>query len=247
MESDDLLEMIVSGLILDARTGSPIVILKEASVLKESVLKKGENDTFASKNSIQQTAILPIWIGMAEATSIASVLKKLNLGRPLTHDLMHNMLFQIGASLKKILINDLKSGTFYAELVVAIGERLEIFDARPSDALALAIRCGCPIFVSKEVLKEAQAVFNINDQISEAMSKSLNHPNQTGNENIKETGHESNVKKINEISSSDQNLIDKQVVQETEESSISDFTSIERDQWDKLLKDMNPDDFKYKI
>jgi len=98
---------------------------------------------------------LPIWIGPAEADAIAVKLQNVELPRPLTHDLLHDVVNTLGASLNYVVVNDLQNDTFYAKLCVNFdGEELEI-DSRPSDALALAVRTGSPIYAEEAVLEKA--------------------------------------------------------------------------------------------
>jgi bifunctional DNase/RNase len=139
MSNETAVEMFVGGLLLDRNTQAPVVILKD------------------EKGSIT----LPIWIGLAEATSIASSLNQLPVSRPLTHDLMHDVLAQIGVVVQRIIITELKESTYYAELVVALGDKIHIFDTRPSDAIALALRFSAPIFVTAQVLEQAKVVFQL--------------------------------------------------------------------------------------
>jgi len=98
---------------------------------------------------------LPIWIGPAEADAIAVKLQGVNVPRPLTHDLLSSVIDSLGATIDSIIVNDLKSDTFYAKILLNIdGERIEI-DSRPSDALALAVRADVPIYADEAVLDKA--------------------------------------------------------------------------------------------
>ncbi len=98
---------------------------------------------------------LPIWIGAAEADAIAVKLQGVTLPRPLTHDLLRLVIDSLGATVDSIIVNDLKSDTFYAKIILNVdGGQVEI-DSRPSDALALAVRAGVPIFVDEAVLDKA--------------------------------------------------------------------------------------------
>lgn len=137
MTSEKAIEMFVGGLMLDPNTQAPVVVLKDES---------GE-------------VVLPIWIGVAEATSIASAIKQIAMARPLTHDLMMNVLSEMGARIERIVITELKDSTYYAELVVAIGDKAHIFDSRPSDAIAMALRASAPIYVTQQVLDQAKVTF----------------------------------------------------------------------------------------
>ncbi|MDO8568860.1 MAG: bifunctional nuclease family protein [Dehalococcoidales bacterium] len=98
---------------------------------------------------------LPIWIGPAEADAIAVKLQGANVPRPLTHDLLQSVIDSLGASVRFIVINDLKSDTFYAKIILNVdGKQVEI-DSRPSDAMALAVRTGVPIYADEAVLDKA--------------------------------------------------------------------------------------------
>lgn len=139
---DDALEMFVSGLVLDPATQAPIVVLKDDG---------GD-------------IVLPIWIGVAEATSIASAIKQVAMARPLTHDLMFSALSEFGASIDRVIITELKESTYFADLFVSIGDRVVSLDSRPSDAIALALRASAPIFVTKQVLVAAKVYSAENDE-----------------------------------------------------------------------------------
>jgi len=103
---------------------------------------------------------LPIWIGAAEADAIAVKLQGVTLPRPLTHDLLRLVIDSLGATVDSIIVNDLKSDTFYAKIILNVdGGQVEI-DSRPSDALALAVRAGVPIFVDEAVLDKAGIVLD---------------------------------------------------------------------------------------
>ncbi|MFH0843950.1 MAG: bifunctional nuclease family protein, partial [Pseudomonadota bacterium] len=118
--------MVVSGLTIDPLTNSPIVILKE----------------------VEGDKTLPIWIGLLEATAIASELEGVKFSRPMTHDLLKNLLGLINVKVKRIEVCDLKNNTYYALIhITHNGKELSI-DARPSDALALSLRVNAPIFVA---------------------------------------------------------------------------------------------------
>ncbi len=98
---------------------------------------------------------LPIWIGPAEAEAIRLKLQGVNVPRPLTHDLLHSMIDALGASVSSIVINDLKSDTFYAKIILNVdGGQMEV-DSRPSDAMALAVRAEVPIYAEETVLEKA--------------------------------------------------------------------------------------------
>ncbi len=129
-----MIEMSVQGITLDPVTNMPIVVLKG----------KDSND------------VLPIWIGVFEANAIAMQLEGVTRPRPMTHDLIANLIKEMSGRVEYIHIHDLRDNTYYAEIsIIKDGEILKI-DARPSDAINIALRTGAPIFVSPEVLKDVQ-------------------------------------------------------------------------------------------
>jgi hypothetical protein len=129
--------MTVFGLTIDPFTNSPIMILKDSEGGDKS---------------------MPIWIGLLEATAIASELEKVRFSRPMTHDLLKNILDQMGARVSKVEVCDLKNNTFYALIHLLTGEKAMTIDARPSDAIALALRTESPIFVSDDVIERSMRV-----------------------------------------------------------------------------------------
>jgi len=136
-------KMKVTGIAIDPFTNSPIVILK----------------------SEDGTNVLPIWVGFMEASSIAMELEKTPRARPITHDLIKNIFDQIKFKLTKIEVTDLKDNTFYANIYLQNNDKEHVFDARPSDAIAIAIRTGAPIFVHEKVIESAQKIeFEENDE-----------------------------------------------------------------------------------
>lgn len=130
-----MLEMKVNGLMLDPVSKTPIVILKD----------------------LEKKTTLPIWVGYFEATAIALELEKTVTPRPMTHDLLKNMILNFGGTVHKIVINDLKDNTFYALISIQVPSGNMEIDSRPSDAIALALRVGAPIFVEEEVLQKAKS------------------------------------------------------------------------------------------
>src|SRR5271154_495504 len=128
------IEVKIRGLMMDPVTNMPVVVLKEA----------------------QGTAILPIWVGIYEANAIALEIEKVQTPRPMTHDLLKNVLLGLNVRVQKIVVNDLKEDTFYALIWVERDGQMMTIDSRPSDALALALRMDCPIFVDEEVLKSSK-------------------------------------------------------------------------------------------
>jgi uncharacterized protein len=128
------LEVKIRGLMMDPVTNMPVVVLKEA----------------------QGTGILPIWVGVYEANAIALEIEKVQTPRPMTHDLLKNVLTGLDVRLQKVVVSELKDDTFYALIWMEREGQLISMDSRPSDALALALRLDCPIFVEEEVLKSSK-------------------------------------------------------------------------------------------
>ncbi len=131
-----MLQMKVSGIALDPFTNTPIVILKDSTNEKT----------------------LPIWIGFMEASSIAMELEKTPRVRPITHDLVKNLIEKLGFIVSKIEVTDLKNDTFYATMHLKRKDEEYILDARPSDAIAIALRCDSPIFVNEEVIEKSKSI-----------------------------------------------------------------------------------------
>lgn len=114
---------------------------------------------------------LPIWIGHFEADAIAIPMQNVPVPRPLTHDLLGNVIESLGAKVSRVIINELSDETFYAKLIVKVGERDVEIDSRPSDAIALAIRAKVPIFVEDAVLEHAGMVFDGENEGEEGADK----------------------------------------------------------------------------
>jgi bifunctional DNase/RNase len=131
-----MIQMEVGGLGFDPRNLSPLVLLKDHEDMN----------------------FLPIWIGIFEAASIAMELQDVHPPRPMTHDLIKSIIDKMGAKVTRIVINDVKDGTFYANIEMDMDGKKHTIDARPSDAIALAIRTGSPIFVSEVVMMQAKLV-----------------------------------------------------------------------------------------
>ncbi|MFO7714885.1 bifunctional nuclease family protein [Desulfosarcina sp.] len=125
----------IAGLAMDPASNTPIILLKT---------EEGDKT-------------LPIWIGLLEATSIASALQDIRFDRPMTHDLFKNLTQVLNVQINRIDICDLKDNTFYAEIHFASKERSFTMDARPSDAIALALRFHAPIFVDERVIEKSRA------------------------------------------------------------------------------------------
>lgn len=134
-------EMRIKGLMLDPVTNMPIIILSD----------------------LEGQRILPIWVGFFEANAIALQMENVSTPRPMTHDLLKNIIHGLNATVKKILVNNLSENTFYALVYLeANGETLAI-DSRPSDAIALALRMKSPIFVDEEVINKAKNIEGARD------------------------------------------------------------------------------------
>lgn len=128
--------MKVFGLTIDPLTNSPIMILKD----------------------LEDDKTVPIWIGLLEATAIASELENIKFSRPMTHDLMKNLMDQLGVKLAKVEICDLRDNTFFAIMYLVLQGKEFSMDARPSDAIALALRTQAPIYVEEQVIQKSKTV-----------------------------------------------------------------------------------------
>jgi bifunctional DNase/RNase len=137
-------EMKIRGLMMDPVTSMPIVILKDV----------GGN------------SVLPIWVGIYEANAIALEIEKVSTPRPMTHDLIKMLLLGLDAGIRKVVVNELKEDTFFAVIWVEREGELISVDSRPSDALALALRLDCPIFVDDSVLKSAKNAATVSDKVN---------------------------------------------------------------------------------
>jgi uncharacterized protein len=137
-------EMKIRGLMMDPGTNMPIVILKD----------------------VAGNTVLPIWVGIYEANAIALEIEKVSTPRPMTHDLLKNMLLGLHAGIRKVVVSELKEDTFYALIWVERGGELISIDSRPSDALALALRLDCPIFVEDTVLKSSKLTAAVSDKVN---------------------------------------------------------------------------------
>ncbi|MEJ2066472.1 MAG: bifunctional nuclease family protein [Deltaproteobacteria bacterium] len=129
-------EMKVSGLTVDPYTNTPIVLLKD----------------------LEEKEVVPIWIGFFEASAIATQLEKVQLSRPMTHDLMKNLLDTLGVTVIKVEVTDLRENTFFAIIHLDMDGTHFAIDARPSDAIALALRTDVPIYVHEEVIKKSRKI-----------------------------------------------------------------------------------------
>jgi bifunctional DNase/RNase len=134
--------MSIKGLMIDPVTNMPIVILRDTD---------------------NQRA-LPIWVGPVEANAIALQIENVSPQRPMTHDLLRTLLVELEATLVRVVIADLREGTFYAYLELRRHEETLFIDARPSDAIALSLRARAPVFVESRVLEQAKSIDSASDQ-----------------------------------------------------------------------------------
>src|SRR5256714_1838491 len=137
-------EMKIRGLLMDPVTNMPIVILKD----------------------VTSDMVLPIWVGIYEANAIALEIEKVTTPRPMTHDLIKNVLVGLDTQVHKVVVTELREDTFYAVIFMEREGRIVSIDSRPSDALALALRVDCPIYVEDEVLKNSKLAANVSDRVS---------------------------------------------------------------------------------
>lgn len=136
-----MIRMKVARIILDPITNNPIVILRD------------EDEKMA----------LPIWIGLFEANAIAMTIENVITPRPMTHDLMRNILEALEVTVEKIVVRDLIDNTFYASIYLSTGDKVLEIDSRPSDAIAIAVRTNAPIYVKEEVISKANCI-NLEDK-----------------------------------------------------------------------------------
>src|ERR1044072_5626746 len=137
-------EMKIRGLMMDPVTNMPIVVLKD----------------------INGDTVLPIWVGIYEANAIALEIEKVTTPRPMTHDLIKNVLTGLEARVDKLVVNELRDDTFFAIIWLEREGQIISIDSRPSDALALALRVDCPIFVDDDVLKTSKQAASSSDRIN---------------------------------------------------------------------------------
>lgn len=135
-------EMKIRGLMLDPVTSLPIVILRD----------------------LEGKSVLPIWVGAYEANAIALEIEKVSTPRPMTHDLIKNVMLGADMNLRKVVVSELKDDTFYAVIWAEKGGQVISIDSRPSDALALALRMDCPIFVDEDVLRTSKVSQAVSDK-----------------------------------------------------------------------------------
>ena len=128
------IEVRIRGLMMDPATNMPIVVLKDVS----------------------SETVMPVWVGIFEANAIAIEIEKVAAPRPMTHDLARNLMRHLNTVLEKVVITELRDDTFFAVLWLRQGEERMVVDSRPSDAIALALRADCPIYVAEKVMQTAK-------------------------------------------------------------------------------------------
>ena len=150
------IEVKIRGLMMDPVTNMPIVILKD----------------------LNGNAVLPIWVGVYEANAIALEIEKVATPRPMTHDLIKNLLLGLNTTVRKVVVNDLREETYYALIWLEQDGQIISIDSRPSDALAVALRLDCPIYVEEEVLKTSKIANTTSEKAaSEELRKWLENLN----------------------------------------------------------------------
>jgi len=150
-------EVKIRGLLIDPTTNSPVVLLKDVS----------------------SDIMLPIWVGPYEANSIASEIEKLPALRPMTHDLLKNVIRQMGGTVNRVVVTDLRDSTFFAVIEIALLEQVVLIDARPSDAIALALRVDCPIYVKEAVLESSHTEMGrVIDEVSDDLDEEVEWPEE---------------------------------------------------------------------
>ncbi len=148
--------MKIRGLMMDPVTNMPIVVLKDPV----------------------SDAVLPIWVGIYEANAIALEIEKVATPRPMTHDLIKNVLTGLETKVHKVVVTELRDDTFFAVIWMERNGSLISVDSRPSDALAVAMRLDCPIYVEEEVLKSSKLAATVSDKVSnEELRKMLENMN----------------------------------------------------------------------
>jgi uncharacterized protein len=146
-----MIKMEIKGLLMDPVSNMPVVILRDT--------EKGH--------------FLPIWVGIFEANAIALEMEKVSTPRPMTHDLLKNLLAELDARVVRIVINDLRENTFFARIHLTRGDSTLSVDSRPSDAIALALRSQAEIFVEEEVLEKSRSLRTDSDQDPDRLKKWL--------------------------------------------------------------------------
>lgn len=141
------IEVKIRGLMMDPNSGTPIVILKD----------------------VNSETLLPIWVGAYEANAIALEIEKIATQRPMTHDLLRNLIVEMGARVERVVVTELRDNTFFAVIEMRNGSGdFIMLDSRPSDAIALALRADCPIYVNEEVIQASHSLTG--EQVDESGS-----------------------------------------------------------------------------
>ena len=137
------IEVKIRGLMMDPNSGTPIIILKD----------------------VNSDVMLPIWVGAYEANAIALEIEKIAPQRPMTHDLLRNLIVEMGARVERVVVTELRHNTFFAVIEMrGSTDDVIMLDSRPSDAIALALRADCPIYVHEAVIRASQAVAGTEDE-----------------------------------------------------------------------------------
>jgi bifunctional DNase/RNase len=150
-QAPDEVEMQIRGLMMDPVTNMPIIVLKD----------------------VASDLVLPIWVGIFEANAIALELEKTAMPRPMTHDLLQNMARGLNAEVRKVVVSELRDDTFYAVIWMDHAGETVTMDARPSDAIALALRWDCPIYVNRNVLESSKQVVSAQNVNADEMRRWL--------------------------------------------------------------------------
>ena len=138
------IEVKIRALMMDPNSGTPIIILKD----------------------VNSETMLPIWVGAYEANAIALEIEKLTPQRPMTHDLLRNLIIEMGSQVERVVVTELRDNTFFAVIEMRHNDgSLVMLDSRPSDALALALRADCPIFVDMEVIRASRNTIAESDEV----------------------------------------------------------------------------------
>jgi len=148
MTREDFILMSVGGLTLDPVTKTPIVVLRD------------------SENKLN----LPIWIGLLEATAMATELEGIKMARPMTHDLLNTIINELGAAVEAVEVTDLKDNTFFATVRIKRRGEVVSIDSRPSDAISLALRTKSPIYVAKRVLEQSSVLQQAEEEKEQNLS-----------------------------------------------------------------------------
>jgi bifunctional DNase/RNase len=148
MTRGDFILMSVGGLTLDPVTKTPIVVLRDA------------------ENKLN----LPIWIGLLEATAMATEIEGIKMARPMTHDLLNTVIRELGAAVEAIEVNDLRDNTFFATVRLRRHDEILTIDSRPSDAISLALRTKSPIYVAKKVLEQSSVLQQTDEEKEQNLS-----------------------------------------------------------------------------